>query len=187
MNNSASNKSSTQPSEERRKKVRQNRTRTGNCWWAGCMWEGTIQTPRIWAWPLAARAGIRRSSPHTRVVLSTYTPLILSLFSFLFFLFFGGRHFLAHSATEALTLVNQVYTDVLTKDMVRSTYDQLCGFRLVSARCPKHARFSKQAFLVWQKKVAAMQGQHASVLMCDHCHRLVVDGYHQDVFWEGSK
>ena len=54
------------------------RTQTGNCWWAGCMWEGQYKHlvfghDRSHPGPrrCAARAWIRRSCPHTRVVLST--------------------------------------------------------------------------------------------------------------------
>ena len=79
MNNSASNNSSTQPSEERRKKVwKTAHVQTGNCWWAGCMWEGQYKHlvfghDRSHPGPrrCAARAWIRRSCPHTQVVLST--------------------------------------------------------------------------------------------------------------------
>ncbi|XP_065179502.1 uncharacterized protein LOC135809977 isoform X2 [Sycon ciliatum] len=43
---------------------------------------------------------------------------------------FAGDAESKKSASEALSLLNQVYTDLLTKDAVRSQYDQLCAIRL---------------------------------------------------------
>ena len=63
--------------ERAKKKVRQNRTRTG---WVGCMLEGQYKHlvfghDRSHPGPrrCAARAGIRRSCPHTRVVLERFS------------------------------------------------------------------------------------------------------------------
>ena len=78
MNNSTSNKSSTQPLEKTKKKSETKQDTNRKLLMSWLHVGRTIQTPRIRAWPLSSR----RSCPHTRAVLSTYRSryIILNVF-----------------------------------------------------------------------------------------------------------